>query len=117
MKRKKKIVHLVELSTTKGKLDPKKIKVIAKTLPKRELVSYYRSLIRKREEEKAYVYTSCDMPSNVLQRLKKLFSGKDVVFLQDPSVISGMKIQVGDLIFDASLATYLEEMRRKYEVN
>ena len=117
MRKQKKIRHLVELSTTRGKLDPKKIAVITKTLTRAELVVYHRLLLRKREEEKAYVYTAIDVPIPVVARLKKVFSEKDLVFLKDARILSGMKVKVGDLIFDASLAAYLEEIRRKYEVN
>lgn len=117
MKKQKEIAQLVRLSMTKGKLDPKKISFIAKKLSKRELVLYHRQLLRKREVEKAYITTATDVPDTVMSRLSKLFPGKDLVFLQDASILSGMKIQLGDLIFDASLLAYLDEMRRNREIN
>ena len=113
MKKQKKIARLVKLSITAGKLDPKKILVIAKTLAKRELTLYYRLLLLRREEEKAYVYTAIDVPEDIARRLTKLFSHKDLVFLKDAQILSGIKVKVGDIIFDTSLVAYLEEMSRQ----
>lgn len=112
-----KIRYLVLLSLSKGKLDAKKIRFIAKTLTRRELLIYYRMLLRKREEEKAYVTTAIELPADIVGRVAKLFAGKDVVFTKDSHIIAGLSVKVVDFVFDASLKNYLVQVKKRYEIN
>lgn len=110
-----KIVYLVALSLTSGKLDPEKIVRIAKTLTKRELAQYYKLLLKKREDEKAFVTTAVAVPADVAEKIAKLFPDKDVTFRSDSKLIAGLTVKVTDFVFDASLKRYLADVRKQYQ--
>lgn len=117
IKGKNKIRYLVALSLSKGKLDAKKIRLIAKTLNRRELAVYYKMLLRKKEEERAYVTTAIDLPEDIAARIAKLFADKDVEFSKDSNIIAGLTVKVVDFVFDASLKNYLAQVKKQYEIN
>lgn len=112
---KNKIRYLVVLSLSQGKLDPKKIGLIAKTLSKRELRAYYKMLVKVREDEKVHVSTAIDVSDDIVERIMKLFPNKEVSFSKDPSIIAGLTVKVVDFVFDASLKGYLTEIKKQYQ--
>lgn len=114
-KKLKKIKHLVSLSSTEGKLDPRKILFIAKTLRRNELRLYHRYLLRKRKEEKVVVTTVTPLPKSLSLRIGKAFPKKDVLFRYDLKALGGMKVQFADFVFDATVRGYLAAIRKTYK--
>ena len=110
-----KIKQLVILSRTGGKLDPRKIVLIAKKLKKRELALYYQDLLRARSEEKVFVTTAVSVPGTFSSRLSRAFPRHDVEFSEDPHILGGMKVSFGDFVFDGTLVTFLKLFERQYE--
>ena len=56
---------------------------------------------------------SDDVVEAIKEKLREKFSGEPLVSCQvDPSQIGGLVVRVGDTIYDASLATQLEDIRR-----
>ena len=113
----KKAKYLAALSTTNGLLDPKKMAFIASKLSKREL-SIYLTLLRKiRVGEKVMVVTAIDLPRNLAVPFEEIFKGRDVLFLRDEAILAGLTVQFEDFVFDASIKTLLERMKKSHEVN
>lgn len=105
------------LSTTKGILDPKKIAFITSKLSKREL-SIYLTLLRKmRADEKVAVVTAINLPQNLTVPFEEIFKGRDITFSRDETILAGLTVQFEDFVFDASVKTLLERMKKSHEIN
>lgn len=116
-KQKKKMQQKLKLSMTNGRLDPRKIELIAKKMDRRELSEYYRLLVAKRAEEKVVITSAIQLPGTVAFELRKLFTDKEVFFETDPKIIAGLKVRFSDLLFNASLKDYLHIIKQQYTLN
>lgn len=117
LKQKKKMRFLLALSLTSGWLDPRKIAFIAETLKRKELKTYLLLLEKRLQEEKVTVITAIPATKIFMNRLKKLFSGKEIFFKRDPHMLAGMQVLFSDYVFDASFRYYLECVKRYYEID
>ena len=114
LKKEKKIKFLLDLSMTAGQLDPRKIAFIAKMLKRREFKAYLSLLEKKVRKEKVTVITAISIPKTFMVSVKKLFSGKEILFKRDYRILAGMQVLFADYIFDASFRHYLENVKRYY---
>lgn len=105
------------LSKTNGILDPEKIGAIVRLLSIRELSYYYRLLQQVRNEEKVTVVTAIDAPPYFVDELTRIFSGLDMTFVKDKSILAGLIVSFADFIYDASMKTVIARISKQYEVN
>lgn len=69
---------------------------------------------RKRATVRTAVPLDDGQVGAIRDRLRSMLAGEPVVRLEvDPSLIGGLVVQVGDDVFDASVATQLDRLRRR----
>ena len=58
---------------------------------------------------------SADLQAEVAGRLEKIYgAGLDLVFAQNPSLIGGLRIQVGSDLYDGSVKMRLEKLEQSF---
>jgi F0F1-type ATP synthase delta subunit len=107
----KQIKKLATVSYTNNLLDGKKVQQIAKLLSRSQLKRYIQFL-KSLEQSKTVkvVMASLDAKSGLEKQLKSKFPNKRLEFLEDKSLIAGMKIVDNDNIYDFSLANSFENL-------
>ncbi|OGH06047.1 MAG: hypothetical protein A2W22_03940 [Candidatus Levybacteria bacterium RBG_16_35_11] len=103
---------LAQGSYTRGKLDVKKVKQIAKLLKPSQLRQYVKEL-KKIEEKKVIrvVVPNKEMISkNNILLIKSAYPKKTVLIEEDPKLILGIKLIDNDLIYDLNLRNNLENI-------
>jgi F0F1-type ATP synthase delta subunit len=108
------IKALAEGSYTKGELDPKKVRQIAKLLKPSQLRKYIKQL--KRIEEKRVVRlivpNKAMISPAMINKVKGTFEKKRLVIDEDPELILGVKIIDNDLIYELNLKNNIENISR-----
>lgn len=117
MKNKKRLQVLLQLSLTDGQIDAQKVAAISSMLSKRELTTYYKAIRKFHFEHSVDVFTPAALDKTVTEKLSELFEGQDVTFEIDPGLLAGMKVRVGDTVFDSSLQFTLEKVKDEYGKN
>ena len=58
---------------------------------------------------------SADLQAQVADQLKNIYgAGLDLVFVQTPALIGGLRIQVGSDLYDGSVKTRLEKLEQSF---
>jgi F0F1-type ATP synthase delta subunit len=100
----KQIKQLAQVSYTSGHLDVKKVNRITKLLNRHELKTYLKYLKAFEKAKNVEInLTDIGLKTNLSKELRKLFPDKNVNFIEDPSLIAGLKIVDNDNIYDFSL--------------
>jgi F-type H+-transporting ATPase subunit delta len=82
------------------------------------LEQYVAAVARRREQLTAIVTTAVDLDERQRERLaaalSSYYGGKDVHLniVLDPSVLGGIRVQIGDDVVDGTILRRLEEARR-----
>jgi F0F1-type ATP synthase delta subunit len=107
----KQIKKLAIVSYTNSLLDAKKINRIAKLLNRSQLKRYIQFL-KSLEKSKTVkiVMAKLDAKSGLEKQIKSKFPNKRLEFLEDKSLIAGIKLIDNDNIYDFSLANTLENL-------
>jgi F0F1-type ATP synthase delta subunit len=107
----KQIKNLAVISYTSELLDAKKVNRITKLLSRSELKRYIKSL-KSLEQSKTVkvIMTKLDKKSELEKELKTKFPNKRLEFLEDKSLIAGIKIIDNDNIYDFNLANTFENL-------
>src|SRR5947208_3262232 len=97
-------------------LDEKKIDKIASLLSRKDLKEYVRQL---KIIEKAHEVI-IDLPSikgynKNNNFFEDLFTGKKIVYREEPNLLLGVRVTDNDLVYDMSLRSRLEETKRQVE--
>lgn len=101
---KKKIQQLITLSYTKGVLDEKKVQTIGNIMNRKQLKRYIRGLKNEENKKRVVVTTPHQLSSTEKKQFETLFKNKNLEFILDPSIITGVRIQKNDVIFENSLS-------------
>jgi F0F1-type ATP synthase delta subunit len=104
----KQIKNLAIASYTNNSLDIKKINRISKFLNRTQLKRYIQFL-KNLEKSKTVIVTmsQLNVKNGLENELKKIFPGKKLRFLEDKSLIVGLKLTDNDIIYDFNLKNTL----------
>ncbi len=113
---------LLAISTTNGLLDEKKISAILEILPKtieslHILREYYRLVERASINERLIIHSDRDVSDEQKQKLVTHFEQKfgrklRTYSIISPELIAGIKIQIGDKIFEQSIYSTLATLKK-----
>ncbi len=108
---KNKIKKLAQLSYTKGELDGKKVKKIANFLSRQDLKEYIKILRELENAKKVTVIVPRLYKDKEFEKqLSGVFDGKKIIFKEEPSLITGLRVENNDLIYELSLKNTLENL-------
>lgn len=110
---KKQIKKLALASYTGNVLDFKKTKKISGLLTRADLKQYIKELKLLENQKNVKILIPSvkkNVNKDIVRRFKKVFSGKNVIIEEDPSLILGVKIIDNDLIYDLSLRNTLDSL-------
>jgi len=110
---KKKIEKLIKISYKN--IDKKKVEEIGSLLNKADLKKYIERL--KSAESENNLIISSPIDNQYEKRFQKLFPNRKIVFIQDPSLILGVKIIDNDKIYDFTLKNSFEKIINYIEQN
>jgi len=126
MKRDKKITQfakkLVELSKDNGIVTEAKVTEVLAGLKQTQprhystiLKTFLSHIRREVALQTAVVYTPTALSDQTLEEIKKQFTQKynrsiDVITEQDDSLIAGIRVRIGDDVYDASLTGRLKQL-------
>lgn len=85
-----------------------------------EILSRLHRLVKLDLEQRAArvesaVPLTADLQAQVAGRLKKIYGdGLDLSFAQNPSLIGGLRIQMGSDLYDGSVKTRLEQLEQSF---
>lgn len=100
---KKKIMPLVAHSYRNGKLDSETVERIADNMDRKTLKEYLH-LLKQEEKKKQVVITSPTTLTDADRKmLEKQFPNKQIIYLIDPEIISGIQVIDNDQEFEISL--------------
>lgn len=115
---KRDIRQLVVASYTKDRLDDKKVEKIAGMLSKTDLKAYIRGLRLEEQKHKIYLALATKTIYNKARKeFEKAFEGKEIVFTEDPSLLLGMRVLDGDMLYEVSLSERLNQLTKSVEEN
>lgn len=108
--------RLVALSVVDGQVDGERVAAVLQTLSlrpplqlRRLLKLYHRGLSRALRQSTAEVETAGELDSSILKDLERIFSERygrriTAVSRQRPELIAGVRVRVGDDVYDSSVA-------------
>jgi len=102
---------LVEYSYTKNKLDENKVLSIADKLTRKELKKFIHGLKNAENKRNVLVFTATELSDSEKKSLLQQFPDKSVEFSLDESLLSGIKIQDNDIIYESSLNESFEKLK------
>ena len=107
----KQIKNLAIASYTNNNLDAKKVSRIGKLFNRTQLKRYIQFLKNLEKSKTVIVAMSQVNVKNSLEsELIKIFPGKKLQFLEDKSLIAGLKLTDNDTIYDFNLKNTLENL-------
>ncbi len=104
----KKIKMLVLASYIDKKLDPDRINKIVKLLTRKDLKVYIKLL--KNYEKQNTVIVSLPFLYNDKKKFSKIFKGKKIIYKEDTSLMTGVKIVNNDIVYEYDLKNTLEDI-------
>lgn len=107
-----KIKKLVYLSYKKNKLDTNRVNKIVTQLSKSELKAYIKYLKQIEKQKTVTVTLSSETDKKHEEMFNKLFSGKNIKFNYDPSLIAGFKILDNDLVYEYNLKDTIDKITK-----
>jgi F0F1-type ATP synthase delta subunit len=114
----KEIKLLVQASYAKDKLDEKKVERITKLLSKKDLKAYVRGLTLEEKKHKVYIALPTKAIYNRKRKdLETLFTGKEIIFNEDPSLLLGIRILDNDMLYELSLSDRLNRLTQEVGEN
>lgn len=104
----KKIKTLALASYTDKKLNIDKVNKIAGLLTRKDLKTYIKALKNYEKEKKVYV--SLPFVYNDKRIFDKMFKGKKIIYKEDPTLMTGVKIVNNDIVYEHNLKNTLENI-------
>lgn len=98
-----KIRGLVLKSYNNDQLDPEVVDLIANKLTRRELKQYIRLLRQQEQKNQVIVTVPKTLTSEERTMIQKLFKDKKILYMVDPSMISGIRVVDNDIEYEISL--------------
>ena len=110
---------LVRVSYSDHGFDSTTVLAIAEKLSRSELKQYVTALKREEQKRTIVVESAQSVSDTMKETIKKIFSGKKVVFNQDTKLILGMRITDNDLVYNSNLKNTfdkaIEQIQESYE--
>lgn len=107
---KKHIQQLVNASYSKNQLDEKKVAKIATLLTRRDLRGYIR-LLKLYEKKQAVIVALPYLPKEPIQKkISETFPDKKIVYIVDPTLMAGIRIENNDIITEYNLKNILDNI-------
>ena len=108
-----------------GRLDEGRVRAAIKLLAEKKPRGYVEILSRLHrlvkldlEEHAAHVESAVALPADVqaevAARLKGIYGDLELSFAQNPSLLGGLRIQVGSDLYDGSVKTRLEKLEQSF---
>ena len=108
-----------------GRLDEGRVRQAVKLLAEKKprdyvgILSRLHRLVKLELEQRAAhvesaVALSPDVQAEVAARLKGLYGELELSFAQDPSLLGGLRIQVGSDLYDGSVKMRLEQLEQSF---
>lgn len=113
---KKKIIKLIALkSFARNNLDPIKVKKFSKSMKRKDLRQYIKYLKHYESKNKITIVIPSMEKINKkdLGRFAKLYPNKKIEYLEDPSIILGIRLIDNDLIYDFNLKNTFENITQQ----
>lgn len=107
---KKLLRKIIALSYTKESLDEEKVLFIASKLRRKELKEYIKALKLSEIKNKVLIESPFELSSLEKNKFSHIFKNKSLEFAIDPSIITGVRVNEGDVSFENSLSKTLEEI-------
>lgn len=107
---KRDIKKLVVASYSDKTLDKEKVEKIADYLNRRDLKLYISELKSSELQKNVIVTLSQPATQEQAQKIKELFSDKQIIYIIDPDLLVGLRIQDNDKIFELNLESVLNNM-------
>ena len=96
-----------------SRLDEKKVDQVASLLTHKDLKQFVK-LVRREEMKKTVIVTSAQKLATPLQKeIEQMYTGKTIQFQTDANLLTGMKIQNADMIYEQSLKNSLEHIEKE----
>ncbi len=111
------ISQLVMASYTKGSLDPEKVDKIATFLNRKMLKLYIKALKSREIQDSIFVDAPFAIANTCEIMFEDLYPDKKIIYNTDESLVSGVKITNGDLIYEMSIKNALEKILEKVKEN
>ena len=107
----KQIKNLAMASYTNDALDGKKVNRIIKLLSRAQLKTYV-TFLKHLEKSKSVkvIMSKLDTKRGLTKDLQKIFPNKKLEFLEDKSLIAGLKLVDNDIIYDFNLKNTFENL-------
>jgi F0F1-type ATP synthase delta subunit len=100
--------ELIIASYKNGKLDQAKILSIADQLKRKELKAYIHAIKQAEKKRTVYIEMAEDSTKEQSEELQALFPNKRIVINKNPTLITGMRIQNNDDVFEMNLKHELD---------
>ena len=104
------IKQLAVASYTNNKLDQTKVNKIIKNLSRLDLKKYIKAIKNLEKQKVVYVYSSIKLNKLNAQEFKKIFAQKEIVFLEDKSLLAGIKVVNNDIVYENNLSNNFENL-------
>ena len=98
--------QLAGASFRRNKLDSERVRFISKKLKRSDLKTYIRYLKRADEENTVRIFISSDSKSlerEIRKMFEKIYPNKEIEIGEDESLIAGIKILDGDIVYELNL--------------
>lgn len=112
---KKLLKQLLLISYKDGKLDSETIAKIADKMDRNQLKQYIHALKKAEKLQNVYIETPFSEGKAITEDFKSIFPGKNILHVQNSSLLVGTKINYNDDMFEISLKNNLDEILRNIE--
>lgn len=111
---KKLMIRKLALSCYKNDcLDEAETLKVAHLLTHHDLKQFIKVIKSEEEKRTATITSAKTLTSAEKKTVEEIFKGKTVHFLTDPSLLTGLKVQNADMIYEQSLQHTLEQIRNE----
>lgn len=117
MMNKAQIKIIAQKSFGRNQLDSKKVKLFTSKMKRRELRNYIRAVksIDSKNKVTVIVPSIESFKKSDMSPLSKIYTGKKIIYEEDPSIIVGLRLIDNDLIYDFNLKNSFDNMIEKIE--
>lgn len=107
----KQIKKLAKASYTRSILDSKKVNKIVKFLNRSGLKTYIKCLkVLERSKTVQILIPNVGTKNEIIDKLKKMFPNKKLEFIEDRSLIAGIRIVDNDNVYDFNLKNTFDNL-------
>ncbi len=109
---KKTLKKFAELSYNKNLLDEQTVAKIADKLSRKDLKTYIRALYNEEKKREVSITSASALTAQEKKEIEKIFAGKKVLFSEDASMITGIKVVEDDQEYEINLNKTFDQIVR-----